>query len=233
MHHKSECLSSIHNLLLQLILQLLTAALGMSRVKMKLGDIIKIGIVAFFVTFFICYAIQDYTLFWLVMLPIILWFCIEETREHQRLVNKGIKKQMKDLAIKQHRKGELTSEDRAFLRREYGEGFLKQVSDSVSERQRQQKIFDDEFLEIRTEVLKRDNYRCVNCGMTGKELHVHHVVSRSEGGTNDLSNLVTLCSDCHSKQDAKGHFLIQANNQEDEIEEDTAFGMPIDMLEEE
>jgi len=68
--------------------------------------------------------------------------------------------------------------------------------------------------------------------MTGKELHVHHVVPRSEGGTNDLSNLVTLCSRCHSVQDAKGHYLIQANKQEDEIEEDTAFGMPIDMLEE-
>jgi len=96
----------------------------------------------------------------------------------------------------------------------------------------QKQIYEDEFLCIRTEVLKRDNYRCVNCGMTGKELHVHHVVPRSEGGTNDLSNLVTLCSRCHSVQDAKGHYLIQANKQEDEIEEDTAFGMPIDMLEE-
>ncbi len=91
-----------------------------------------------------------------------------------------------------------------------------------------QQIYNDEFLAIRTDVLKRDNYTCVNCGQTGTELHIHHIVSRAEGGTNDLTNLVTLCSRCHSVQDAKEHELIQ----EDEIEEDTAFGMPIDMLEE-
>ena len=72
----------------------------------------------------------------------------------------------------------------------------------------QKQIFDKEFLAIRTAVLKRDNYKCVNCNMTGKELHVHHIVPRSEGGTNDLFNLVTLCDDCHGEQDAKGHDLI-------------------------
>ena len=28
-------------------------------------------------------------------------------------------------------------------------------------------------------------------------LEVHHVVPRANGGTNDLSNLLTLCPDCH------------------------------------
>ncbi|GAB6879249.1 hypothetical protein JCM17823_15230 [Halorubrum gandharaense] len=34
-------------------------------------------------------------------------------------------------------------------------------------------------------------------GTAARTLEVHHVVPRSNGGTNDLSNLLTLCSDCH------------------------------------
>jgi len=29
-------------------------------------------------------------------------------------------------------------------------------------------------------------------------LEIHHIVSRSEGGNNDLNNLKLLCSSCHS-----------------------------------
>jgi len=107
--------------------------------------------------------------------------------------------------------------------------FDKKIKELAKKRKpKAQQIYNDEFLAIRTDVLKRDNYTCVNCGQTGGELHVHHILARAEGGTNDLTNLVSLCASCHSVQDAKGHELIQ----EDEIEEDTAFGMPIDMLEE-
>lgn len=49
---------------------------------------------------------------------------------------------------------------------------------------------------------KRDNYECQNCGRKGgprgnAELHAHHIVPKSKGGTHKLSNLKTLCSDCH------------------------------------
>lgn len=47
-------------------------------------------------------------------------------------------------------------------------------------------------------VLKRDKYCCVNCGVKGKGLHVHHLVPRSAGGTDEPSNLRTLCSGCHA-----------------------------------
>ena len=49
---------------------------------------------------------------------------------------------------------------------------------------------------IRTQVLSRDNYKCGNCG-SSHNLHVHHIVPLSKGGTNNLSNLKTLCEDCH------------------------------------
>ena len=49
---------------------------------------------------------------------------------------------------------------------------------------------------IRADVLKRDGHRCGNCG-SSTSLHVHHIVPLSKGGTNNPSNLRTLCEDCH------------------------------------
>ncbi|CND60645.1 HNH endonuclease [Yersinia enterocolitica] len=56
--------------------------------------------------------------------------------------------------------------------------------------------FDTEFQEIRTTVLKRDNYTCKFC--TFKSLHyqeVHHI--DDDHSNNSPSNLVTVCSLCH------------------------------------
>ena len=49
---------------------------------------------------------------------------------------------------------------------------------------------------IRRKVLDRDGWRCQKCGGPGK-LHVHHKRELRRGGSNDLSNLKTLCRDCH------------------------------------
>jgi len=53
---------------------------------------------------------------------------------------------------------------------------------------------------IRWEVLKRDKFRCVYCGAKasdGIKLEVDHVIPRSAGGENSLSNLVTACERCN------------------------------------
>lgn len=44
----------------------------------------------------------------------------------------------------------------------------------------------------------RDSFRCHRCGES-KNLSVHHCISRSRGGSDDLENLITLCSCCHAK----------------------------------
>jgi len=50
----------------------------------------------------------------------------------------------------------------------------------------------------RTEVLERDRFVCQapGCG-NSRFLEIHHVKSRSRGGSNELDNLITLCSACH------------------------------------
>ena len=55
---------------------------------------------------------------------------------------------------------------------------------------------------IRRKVYQRDGYVCQNCGTKGgpkgnAELHAHHIVPLSDGGSNETSNLQTLCKDCH------------------------------------
>lgn len=51
----------------------------------------------------------------------------------------------------------------------------------------------------RFRIFNRDGFRCRYCGRTSAEviLHADHIVSVSEGGGNDDSNLVTACSDCN------------------------------------
>ena len=52
---------------------------------------------------------------------------------------------------------------------------------------------------LRHQVFQRDGYRCRECGATNKQtrLHVDHIKPVAKGGTNDLSNLQTLCEACN------------------------------------
>lgn len=48
----------------------------------------------------------------------------------------------------------------------------------------------------RLEVLQRDEYTCQDCGSC-EYPEVHHIIPIGCGGDNELTNLVTLCNDCH------------------------------------
>jgi len=52
-------------------------------------------------------------------------------------------------------------------------------------------------------IRKRDGNSCSICGRSNIELHVHHVTPLSKGGNNDVSNLMTVCIDCHNKMHEK------------------------------
>lgn len=54
---------------------------------------------------------------------------------------------------------------------------------------------------LRIQVLARDGCRCTECEENWLNyLEVHHIKPLSEGGTNDLSNLITLCRRCHAQK---------------------------------
>lgn len=60
------------------------------------------------------------------------------------------------------------------------------------------------FYEERYFVFARDNYTCQVCGKSkDKILHTHHIVYRSNGGTNRVDNLITVCTDCHTNANHK------------------------------
>lgn len=55
---------------------------------------------------------------------------------------------------------------------------------------------------VRIRVFLRDSLTCQSCGFADGDpssFHVHHKQPRSEGGTNALDNLTTLCCDCHKR----------------------------------
>jgi len=59
---------------------------------------------------------------------------------------------------------------------------------------------------LRVTVFDRDNYKCQICGKTiedGVDLHVDHKIPVAHGGTNDLDNLQTLCSECNIGKGAR------------------------------
>jgi len=54
------------------------------------------------------------------------------------------------------------------------------------------------YKKLQRAVLKRDGWRCQQCGVRDK-LHVHHIQPRSLMGDDAESNLITLCASCHEK----------------------------------
>jgi len=62
----------------------------------------------------------------------------------------------------------------------------------------------------RETVLARDTFTCQTCGCREhpSELEVHHVLPRSSGGEDFLTNLVTLCIDCHNNEKWFGHVRV-------------------------
>ena len=57
------------------------------------------------------------------------------------------------------------------------------------------------FANIKEMVRNRDNYVCQYCKGKHKDskLEVHHIQFRSNGGSDDADNLITLCHTCHKK----------------------------------
>lgn len=59
------------------------------------------------------------------------------------------------------------------------------------------------YYDVRYFVFARDEYTCQVCKKKNKILHIHHIVYRSEGGTDRADNLITVCTECHTSENHK------------------------------
>lgn len=56
---------------------------------------------------------------------------------------------------------------------------------------------------VKNAVLNRDGWRCQICGFktnTRAFLHIDHKIALANGGTNEISNLWTLCAECNLRK---------------------------------
>jgi 5-methylcytosine-specific restriction protein A len=73
-----------------------------------------------------------------------------------------------------------------------------------------ERIRGNTWMNIRRKVLLRDAYTCAACGIVRMDNECDHITPLELGGSNDLSNLQTLCggpNGCHtakSKLEARG-----------------------------
>lgn len=60
--------------------------------------------------------------------------------------------------------------------------------------------------EVRRYVFERNNYQCQSChkiDLSAQTLQVDHIIPKKLGGTDDFSNLQTLCAKCNRQKSAK------------------------------
>jgi 5-methylcytosine-specific restriction endonuclease McrA/transposase-like protein len=71
-----------------------------------------------------------------------------------------------------------------------------------------------EWRRLRRQVYERDGWMCCDCGCKclsvkdakahpKRRIQCHHVVGRRDGGSDELSNLVTLCVSCHHRRERR------------------------------
>lgn len=64
------------------------------------------------------------------------------------------------------------------------------------------------YYDVRYYVFERDKYTCQICKKKDKILQTHHIIYKSEGGSNRHNNLITVCKDCHNhKNHQEGNIL--------------------------
>ena len=61
--------------------------------------------------------------------------------------------------------------------------------------------------QLRKKIYKMANYKCQYCGKGGYGLNAHHLRHLSNKGSNDLTNLICVCDECHSIRHPKNREL--------------------------
>ena len=56
---------------------------------------------------------------------------------------------------------------------------------------------------LKEKIHLRDNWTCQHCRRVTTQLELDHIVNVAQGGTDDESNLQSLCVPCHKKKTSK------------------------------
>lgn len=77
--------------------------------------------------------------------------------------------------------------------------------------------YPDDWEARRSRVFRRDDWTCQRCGRAGgrrgdAELHAHHKVPKSKGGSHNVSNLTTICDRCHAVEHDDPRLLSSEQN---------------------
>ena len=60
------------------------------------------------------------------------------------------------------------------------------------------RLAPEPYRQLCRQVMKRDSWRCQSCG-SKQNLQVHHKQLRSQQGSDNECNLITLCATCHER----------------------------------
>lgn len=63
-------------------------------------------------------------------------------------------------------------------------------------------VFESKFGKLKEKVFERDSYTCQYCG-DKNNLTADHIIPKSKGGLDELTNLVTACQGCNSSKKNK------------------------------
>ncbi|HAW2960852.1 TPA: HNH endonuclease [Escherichia coli] len=95
-----------------------------------------------------------------------------------------------------------TTDSSGYCDKHRGEGWV-QHQRGLS---RHQRGYGSKWDAIRARILKRDNHLCQNCLRNGRAVEartVDHIIPKAHGGTDDDSNLESLCLECHRAKTAR------------------------------
>lgn len=85
-----------------------------------------------------------------------------------------------------------------------GEGAFIMIDTSAEEARKERR--SKKYIAFRSNVFKRDGYKCTKCGST-KKIHAHHIVPfflLFDEEKYDVLNATTLCRLCHRKEHKTG-----------------------------
>ena len=74
--------------------------------------------------------------------------------------------------------------------------------------------YPGDWIDVARRIRRRDGYKCVTCGAADTILDVHHIIYLSHHGTNQQSNLVTLCRKCHEAEHEREFDWMEAKDPE-------------------